>query len=682
MANPPNLSYCKIIGNFKAFVADSSGELGDLDDLPDFLPMSGSGTITPNVSIAKNTDVNNKSTLFGEAIPVTVDIDGDLSQGENKYVMVLTPSDPIIPADFTYSVELSLTIQDRTDIRFYGPYSFLVIPGGTVDLTDIIPVPSSAGTVISQGPVGPAGAIGPVGPAGPSVPIKGTVATSANLPTSGNVIGDGWIAADTGNLWSYSGTVFLDLGPVRGPKGDTGAQGATGPQGATGADGLTGLTGLTGPEGAKGDMGTSINIKGSVASEGSLPISGMAESDAWIAADTGILYVYDGTVFIETGPVQGAKGETGPQGAEGAEGVEGPQGPQGPAGPEGAIGPVGPAGEIGPAGPIGNDGPIGPSGGPVGPEGPAGPAGPAGPQGPVGDDGGIGPIGPEGPIGPTGLDGPATTLSVGTVGSGTIAEVTVDGAAPNQVINFVLPKGDPGGWVVGTVLGDVSLDTIITPGLFRTTNPTFATTANKYPLTGANGTCALEVQLHSTGAILQRFNPVFGVASGKVIYQRTLFSGAWTPWHAFNSTRTDQTAGRAIYQWDDLNNREQLIYGDTGWRNIAPLLVDGTIVGNGLNIRRVGYWVDITVNAWKPGKTGPSALLAELPNGFRTINTREIVARQGTSIVHPQMDYLLSGITVNSADATNAVSFTYGFSTRDQWPTTLPGTAVGTIPNL
>ena len=73
--------------------------------------------------------------------------------------------------------------------------------------------------------------------------IKGTVANHAALPTTGNALGDLYITADTGHGWSWTGTTWIDVGPIQGPKGDTGNTGATGQQGNTG---------LTGP---KGDVG-------------------------------------------------------------------------------------------------------------------------------------------------------------------------------------------------------------------------------------------------------------------------------------------------------------------------------------------------------------------------------------------------------------------------------------------
>lgn len=55
-----------------------------------------------------------------------------------------------------------------------------------------------------------------------------------------------------------------------------------------------------------------------------------------------------------------------------------------------------------------------------------------------GADGEPGPEGPEGPA------GPANELSIGSVQSGTTANATITGTAPEQTLNLVLPKGDTG----------------------------------------------------------------------------------------------------------------------------------------------------------------------------------------------------------------------------------------------
>ncbi len=153
MANPPNLNYCKIVGNFKAFIADNA----DSDDLPDFVPMSGTGQIWPNVVMAKNTQIGYKSTYFNSPINVTVDLDGDLAQGGRKYIMVLAESEVINPSTFNYSIILNLAALGESGFRQYGPFAFDIVPGGEVDLTDVIPVSAYGGNPIVQGPQGEAG---------------------------------------------------------------------------------------------------------------------------------------------------------------------------------------------------------------------------------------------------------------------------------------------------------------------------------------------------------------------------------------------------------------------------------------------------------------------------------------------------------------------------------------------
>jgi hypothetical protein len=111
------------------------------------------------------------------------------------------------------------------------------------------------GAVGPTGPTGPAG--GPQGPQGPQGPIgtglqlKGTVTSSANLPgypsSYTGSAGDGYIATDTGHLWTWSGTAWVDAGNITGPQGPQGATGAQGPQGATGAQGPQGPSGPSGP---------------------------------------------------------------------------------------------------------------------------------------------------------------------------------------------------------------------------------------------------------------------------------------------------------------------------------------------------------------------------------------------------------------------------------------------------
>lgn len=61
-----------------------------------------------------------------------------------------------------------------------------------------------------------------------------------------------------------------------------------------------------------------------------------------------------------------------------------------------------------------------------------------------GEKGDKGEKGEKGDTGATGATGPANVLSIGSVISGTVPSVTITGESPNQVLNFVLQKGEKG----------------------------------------------------------------------------------------------------------------------------------------------------------------------------------------------------------------------------------------------
>ena len=70
--------------------------------------------------------------------------------------------------------------------------------------------------------------------------------------------------------------------------------------------------------------------------------------------------------------------------------------------------------------------------------------GPKGDPGSKGEKGDKGETGETGATGATGATGPANVLSIGSVISGAAPSVTITGDSPNQVLNFVLQKGDKG----------------------------------------------------------------------------------------------------------------------------------------------------------------------------------------------------------------------------------------------
>ena len=196
-----------------------------------------------------------------------------------------------------------------------------------------------------------------------------------------------------------------------GPTGDTGPTGVTGPQGdlgPTGATGPTGDTGPTGATGATGPQGAGVTILGTYASLGDLQTAHPTGSlgDGYIVA--GDLYVWDGSQWLNVGPLQG------------------------PTGPTGATGPTGPTGDIGPTGATGPTGDIGPTGA----TGPTGDIGPTGATGPTGDTGPTGPTGPTGDIGPTGATGPTGTIQTNSAVTGLFETANVVASATPSSTNI------------------------------------------------------------------------------------------------------------------------------------------------------------------------------------------------------------------------------------------------------
>ena len=77
---------------------------------------------------------------------------------------------------------------------------------------------------------------------------------------------------------------------------------------------------------------------------------------------------------------------------------------------------------------------------------------------------------PKGDTGNTGANGPANTLSIGTVGTGATPAVTITGTSPNQTLNFVLQKGDKGDTGDTGPQGQTGLSSSAFPYIAKTTS--------------------------------------------------------------------------------------------------------------------------------------------------------------------------------------------------------------------
>jgi hypothetical protein len=136
----------------------------------------------------------------------------------------------------------------------------------------------------------------------------------------------------------------------------------------------------------------------------------------------------------------------------------------------------------------------------------------------------------------------------------------------------------------------------------------------------------------------------------------------------------DESVGKRMFGWNTVQNRWDLLYGDTGNRDVSASCSTGTAT---IFLRRCGSVVTVTFSAFAPGSTGDKALIT-LPSGFRPAATTYGTANDsGTLRV---ADATSAGVTTVRAVAGVAVAGTLTFQTIETFPVTLPGSASGAIP--
>lgn len=131
--------------------------------------------------------------------------------------------------------------------------------------------------------------------------------------------------------------------------------------------------------------------------------------------------------------------------------------------------------------------------------------------------------------------------------------------------------------------------------------------------------------------------------------------------------------GRTVTVWDAVNNREQMIYGDTGLRNITSLLPER--LNGSIWLSRFGSTVSVTFTDLLL-VSGPALRESPLlPSGFRP----RAWSHFSTS---PHADRTARGVlfkadgVVRLYDLTDTAQLqgTFAFYTNEPWPAALPGT--------
>lgn len=141
-----SLTYGQVVGRFVAIVGDRPT---DLDLYPDLLPLTGTITLTPQVSSTLLPTMQPSPAIaLLRPIEAVLDREGYVSLNGKRGVFVLATDNPAFGvSEFTYTVSFDGLRAEGSRVR-YQPFSFQVRAGEVVDLSTIAPVPVSEGSVL------------------------------------------------------------------------------------------------------------------------------------------------------------------------------------------------------------------------------------------------------------------------------------------------------------------------------------------------------------------------------------------------------------------------------------------------------------------------------------------------------------------------------------------------------
>ncbi|WPK29290.1 hypothetical protein [Escherichia phage vB_EcoM_EP57] len=167
------------------------------------------------------------------------------------------------------------------------------------------------------------------GDTGAQLNIKGSLASTSELPSTGNVAGDGYIVGDV--IYAWDGSVWKLISSL-GPEGKSAyevwlADGNTGSvyDFLTSIKGDKGDVGPTGPQGAPGVNANGFDYRGDLPSTSNLPQPN-SENVSQAYSISGNLYVSNGTAWVNMGNIVGPQGPQGEAGKDGLDGTDGDEG--------------------------------------------------------------------------------------------------------------------------------------------------------------------------------------------------------------------------------------------------------------------------------------------------------------------------------------------------------------------
>ena len=130
--------------------------------------------------------------------------------------------------------------------------------------------------------------------------------------------------------------------------------------------------------------------------------------------------------------------------------------------------------------------------------------------------------------------------------------------------------------------------------------------------------------------------------------------------------RIDTTVGTRVFAGD------QMIHGDTGWRDISGEVLVPTEPGTRVFIRRTGAHVYLSADILRFSGTVPAASeFLAIPDGFRAVKTFRTSGAYEAGSVYSQRGG--SAFCFRSS-ATGSSRFYVSYLTDNPWPISLPGT--------
>lgn len=162
-------------------------------------------------------------------------------------------------------------------------------------------------------------------------------------------------------------------------------------------------------------------------------------------------------------------------------------------------------------------------------------------------------------------------------------------------------------------------------------------------------------------------------------------------WLVISAQYTDESIGRRIFTWSSALSSGattgwQMTYGDTGFRELSAALSNGWTVTS-LLIRRVNSTVHMHIYNLK-ATSATNATFYTLPSGFKlTLGSNGMYIPASKTLASTTSDGLI-GVTSTSGAMFSQGSYA-GFtasqmlaswSTSDSWPSSLPGSASGSVP--